>query len=55
MPQHERRIERDYPLQYELAEAYIPFQEYNSIYNSQEALSKGTIFPELYKPYQRQR
>lgn len=34
-----------------LAEAYIPFQKYVSAYPPEEGLKKGTIFPELDKPY----
>ncbi len=35
----------------ELARAYVPFQRMNQIYSPAEALKKGTLFPELYKPY----
>jgi len=34
-----------------LARAYVPFQYMNQVYSPEEALRKGTIFPELYKPY----
>ncbi len=37
----------------ELAKAYILFQELNQIYNLREALRRGTLFPELYKPYEK--
>ncbi|HHT51243.1 MAG TPA: spore coat associated protein CotJA [Eubacteriaceae bacterium] len=37
---------------YELATAYIPFQHYTVSFPPMEALRKGTLFPELYKPYQ---
>lgn len=33
-----------------LAYAYVPFQNFNSTFNCDEALNKGTIFPELFKP-----
>ena len=33
-----------------LAHAYVPCQYYNVIYSTDEALCKGTIFPELVQP-----
>jgi hypothetical protein len=36
---------------YKLARAYVPFQIMNQIYSPNEALQKGTLFPELYQPY----
>ena len=35
-----------------LASAYIPFQisEFDALYEPDEALEKGTVFPELYLP-----
>ncbi len=36
----------------ELARAYILFQELDQIYNLREALKRGTLFPELYMPYE---
>lgn len=41
------QIERSW----ELARAYVPFQTMNQVYNQAEALRKGTLFPELYRPY----
>ncbi|QIB27069.1 spore coat associated protein CotJA [Caloranaerobacter azorensis] len=41
---------KKYPY-YELAKAYIPYQIMGKIYCHEEALKKGTIFPELYMPY----
>lgn len=35
-----------------LAAAYVPFQKMCSILYPMEALRRGTIFPELYSPYQ---
>jgi hypothetical protein len=35
-----------------LARAYIPFQTMNQVFSPSEALKKGTLFPELYKPYE---
>ncbi|SNX54859.1 spore coat associated protein CotJA [Thermoanaerobacterium sp. RBIITD] len=34
-----------------LAEAYIPIQKYVSAYPPEQGLMRGTIFPELDKPY----
>ncbi len=34
-----------------LAEAYVPFQCYTESYRPMEALKRGTLFPELDKPY----
>ncbi len=36
---------------YELARAYVPIQVFNQQYRPEVALQKGTIFPELYRPY----
>lgn len=37
------------PVRAELARAYVPYQLYEKILPAQEALSKGTVFPELVK------
>lgn len=34
-----------------LAIAYVPFQTKFNPYSSEEGLSKGTLFPGLYKPF----
>ena len=34
-----------------LAIAYVRWQELSTIYEPEEALNKGTIFPELDKPF----
>lgn len=34
-----------------LAEACVPWQTMNQVYDGREALKKGTLFPELYRPY----
>ncbi|MCL2399353.1 MAG: spore coat associated protein CotJA [Defluviitaleaceae bacterium] len=34
-----------------LAEAYVPIQSFEDVYPSEEGIKKGTIFPSLYKPY----
>ena len=37
------------PIRPKLAEAYVPYQLYGKILPVQEALKKGTVFPELVK------
>lgn len=37
------------PVRPELAQAYVPYQLYTKIMPAQEALKKGTVFPELDK------
>lgn len=37
-------------MKFRLAHAYVPWQYYNVIYSPQEALQKGTVFPELDMP-----
>jgi len=34
-----------------LAHSYVPWQYYDKAFCPQEALMKGTLFPELYGPY----
>lgn len=43
----------DYPMRkgLELAEAYIPYQQYTTSLSPMEALHAGTMFPELIRPY----
>ncbi|MDD3839716.1 MAG: spore coat associated protein CotJA [Clostridia bacterium] len=41
------------PSKFKLATAYIPFQYMCKLYSPMEGLMKGTIFPELYKPYKK--
>lgn len=36
----------------ELARAYVPPQRYSQVWSPAEGLMKGTIFPELYRPYE---
>ena len=33
------------------AMAYVPFQQYKNIYKNEEGFLRGTIFPELDKPF----
>ncbi len=35
----------------ELAVAIVPYQRYGETFKIVEALYKGTLFPELYRPY----
>lgn len=41
--------------QFELARAYVPIQIYTRQYRPEVALMRGTIFPELYRPYRPRR
>lgn len=34
-----------------LAMAYVPMQKFGEIYSESEALTRGTLFPELDKPF----
>ncbi|WP_406676260.1 spore coat associated protein CotJA [Moorella sp. ACPs] len=36
---------------YQLARAYVPWQRFTSRWDPGEGLARGTIFPELYRPY----
>ncbi|AEE92007.1 conserved protein of unknown function [Tepidanaerobacter acetatoxydans Re1] len=36
---------------YKLAEVYIPIQVYGETFDPKAALMRGTLFPELYRPY----
>ncbi len=35
----------------QLAQTYTPYQVYSGIFPPMEGLNKGTVFPELYRPY----
>ncbi len=37
--------------QFKLAEAYVPYQVLQKVYEPMKGLMKGTIFPELVRPY----
>lgn len=41
------------PKEFELANAYVPYQVMCKIYEPMKALMKGTIFPELVRPYEK--
>ncbi|AEG59010.1 spore coat associated protein CotJA [Desulforamulus ruminis] len=34
----------------ELARAYVPIQQFGAVFNCSEALKRGTLFPDLYRP-----
>ena len=34
-----------------LAMAYVPFQKWEDVFDMEEALKRGTLFAQLYKPY----
>ncbi len=38
---------------YKLAHAYVPYQMMDKVYSLEEALRRGTLFPELYMPYKK--
>ena len=40
-----------FPQHTPLGMAYVPFQEWVELYDSEEAFPKGTIFPDLYYPF----
>jgi len=37
--------------EFKLARAYVPYQVFYKVYEPMKGLMKGTIFPELYRPY----
>ena len=39
--------------QMQYAQAYVPFQRFESIFPPEKALMHGTVFPELFQPYQK--
>lgn len=38
------------PINVDFAKAYVPIQTYTMAFSPQEALKRGTLFPELYQP-----
>lgn len=34
-----------------VAMAYVPYQQYNDVYTPEKGLDRGTIFPDLDKPF----
>jgi len=51
MPESTKHYHDDIHPNMELARAYVPIQIYDMRYRPSVALSKGTFFPELYRPY----
>jgi|BioPla2DNA2_1021312.scaffolds.fasta_scaffold08100_10 hypothetical protein len=43
------------PPEIQLARAYVPDQPYERLFPLNEALKKGTLFPNLYQPYMQKR
>ena len=41
------------PREMQLARAYIPNQPYERLFPLEEALKKGTLFTNLYQPYEK--
>ncbi len=39
------------PAVFQLAKAYVPFQQLCTVYHPRVGLQRGTIFPELDRPY----
>ena len=39
------------PVMLRLAQAYVPMQVYINHWDPMRALMRGTVFPELYRPY----
>lgn len=39
------------PKDYVVAMAYVPFQQYGTVYQPEQALASGTLFPDLDKPF----
>ena len=37
----------------ELGQAYVPFQQADKIFKPEVGFIKGTVFPELYRPYEK--
>ena len=51
-PSHrENKIPTPLPDDLSLAIAYVPFQQNCDAVSSEEGFHRGTIFPELYKPF----
>ena len=40
-----------FPARTPLAMAYVPFQEWGDVYDDDEAISRGTLFPDLKLPF----
>ena len=47
----EEKITIKYYMEKRLAQVYIPMQIYGETFDLRTALNRGTLFPELYRPY----
>lgn len=47
----ERKCSQDNCNNWTIAMAYVPWQNMNQLYEPAQALRKGTLFPELEKPF----
>ena len=45
------QIKSPLPADADVAMAYVPFQHMSNVYASDEAFDRGTLFPELDKPF----
>lgn len=46
-----RKDPEEFPKDIPPVMAYVPFQQYNTVYQPELSLERGTIFPELDKPF----
>lgn len=44
-------LKKTFPAETPLAMAYVPFQQLNEVYDAENALKNGTLFPELNFPF----
>jgi hypothetical protein len=44
-------LKNTFPAETPLAMAYVPFQQLNEVYDAENALKNGTLFPELNFPF----
>ena len=49
--ENERMCDRERIDRMPVAMAYVPWQYFENVFEPDAALCKGTIFPELYKPF----
>ena len=51
MNENENKLQIPGIIKQKLAHAYVPYQRFMDNYPPEEALRKGTLFPELWMPY----
>ena len=39
------------PAEMPIGMAYVPYQQWDTVYTAEEGFPKGTIFPQLHKPF----